>query len=817
MKQQFEKSTGLKTIGTGVILSLLFVLQANALIDLKTSIDETSIEQNSSMTLQNNPELIKEMVDKFKGKEFEQAEFSVSDLSNILRSKSKSKSKSDSDSHMEDGRMIQEMGDDYREDRFKFVYGRVWKDKDHNGIRNKNETVMPQIAVTLSDDYGISQGTHYTDSHGSYGFLIPTNGHYHITFKVPSGMTVSPRHVGVNPFRDSDVFSSGKSALFSLSNYSSVKIIDMGVYTKEKCGGYSTNIVHFADEHNDADPSDSNYGNRLLSLNYKTMDPINYIDIQGKTNHHADALGQLSRANYMLLVPKGSFFATVRKIKDSSFVKKIKLPFRPRSGDAFNVKHNLTLLNSRDRPSGVLIDATSLKLVGKAGFDVTCDNPYISASDPSLYSKQEIRQLACDVIDFGGDQVSGHPIWISSKAFAILDRSNRMIEIYKIIPDGEKWDTKRIQTIKTDTSLHQMIARNTKENLVAKGNKIFYGSTESNFKQKKVAGVYKFIRKYNDKLKQSKLTPLSINRYVACPDVRIEDSIRKNKGFYPRPVKPIKPIDPIDPIKPSDPIDPIDPIASPRICMQTIDGYGGHNLYITPDKNYLYAPVGGISTRMIREGDKEFDSGDNRGLLPGGIFVVRTSDMKVIKFIQAGKGAGHVNFSTSKGIAMVTNHKDDFVTAIDYRTHKKIKNVPLTGPEFISINNSGTGYFSLNQSHAAYIGAEGDYYYDYWSNHGVFFRIDLSTLTLDRSSLISTGGIPIQGNYYPHVAHNCDIPVPSTTDGYAELFPKWETWGTMNKGFVSNQKDDEYDNGTYTPLFDKGDASLTPPAPIVNP
>jgi hypothetical protein len=445
---------------------------------------------------------------------------------------------------------------------------------------------------------------------------------------------------------------------------------------------YKRNIVHFADEHNP--------DNRLITVDSKNMKLLNTVEVEGSLNHHSDTMGSIRTAKYMMMVPKGSNFITIRDIKNGNFVKKIQLPFRPRSADAYNKTHDLVLLNSRDRPAAVLIDVNSLKIVGKAGFNTQCNQPNIQPSYngtfPGLYASEDIPNLMCSTSDFGGDQISGHPIWISSNTFVLLDRSNRLLHVYSIRKSGETWKTRLVQTIKTDTALHQLIPRSS-----SSYNRTFYGMTESNPAQGKIAGVYKFIR-IGSKLYMQKFTKLT-------------------KGVT--------------------------------------QGINGHNLYITPDKRYLYAPVGAT-----------LNNGENK---KGGIFVIGAYSMRVKKFVETGFGAGHVSFSKKYNMAMVTNHKSKYVTAINYKRHNFLKNIPL---DFKSEN-----IFSLYQSHAPYIEPNGQYFYNFWTDGGVFFRINLANLTLDKS--VYTGGIPIQGNYYPTVNTRCTEanPISRPDDGFASIFP----------------------------------------------
>jgi len=456
---------------------------------------------------------------------------------------------------------------------------------------------------------------------------------------------------------------------------------------------YTRHIVHYADEQN-----------RLITLNYDTMKLLDTQELEGNINHHADPLGTLEKANYMMMVPKGSNFVTVREIKSGKHIKKIRLPFHPRSADAYNKTYNLVLLNSRNRPAAVLIDATELKIVGKAGFNITCNlmsNNYQTKMS-KIYAPYDNfdSNFACLPMDFGGDQISGHPIWLNANYFVIIDRSNRLLHIYKIhkpLIKGGEWKTELRQTIYTDSSLHQLIP----EDADNPNNTIFYGMTEGNEEQKIIPRIYKFNFDGN------KLTK------IASPQMLTHGN---------------------------------------RTIASTTIGMLGHNLYITPDKRYLYAPLGGTRN------ESEWSSKVND---KGAVFVVKTSTMEVMKSIPAGTGAGHVAFSKQKHLAVVTNHMDDFVTVIDYKKHSFVKNITLNFPH--------KGIFDLNQSHMQHVSKDGKYYYNFWTDGGYFFRINLSNLELDAE--VHTGGIPIQGNFYEKIAINTRLPLPAIEDGYDDLFP----------------------------------------------
>ena len=108
--------------------------------------------------------------------------------------------------------------------------------------------------------------------------------------------------------------------------------------------------------------------------------------------------------------------------------------------------------------------------------------------------------------------------------------------------------------------------------------------------------------------------------------------------------------------------------------------------------------------------------------------------MRLQKAIPAGKGSGHITFVPQRNLAIVTNHRDTFITIIDSKKHEKIKDLTVSGE---SINNA------IMQSHTSFTDAKGDFFYAFASNNGFFYEVNLDTLTLTRK--LYTGGTPVQG------------------------------------------------------------------------
>jgi hypothetical protein len=118
----------------------------------------------------------------------------------------------------------------------------------------------------------------------------------------------------------------------------------------------------------------------------------------------------------------------------------------------------------------------------------------------------------------------------------------------------------------------------------------------------------------------------------------------------------------------------------------------------------------------------------------GEILVIDINKMSIIKNIQSGSGSGHTTFVPQKDLGIVTNHGEDFITIINSRTHTKIKDLVISGA---SINDV------IMQSHTSFTDRNGDFFYAFASNNGVFYEVNLNTLELSRT--LETGGTPVQG------------------------------------------------------------------------
>lgn len=138
---------------------------------------------------------------------------------------------------------------------------------------------------------------------------------------------------------------------------------------------------------------------------------------------------------------------------------------------------------------------------------------------------------------------------------------------------------------------------------------------------------------------------------------------------------------------------------------------GSHHADVHPDGEHMYV-----------------------GSAEGNTYVINMIKMEVIKSVKAGAGAGHTTFVPERNLAVVTNHRDTFVTIIDTTTHTKITDVTVSGESL---------HGEILQSHSSFVHPNMDFFYAFATDNGKFYELNLETLKVSRT--VETGGTPLQG------------------------------------------------------------------------
>jgi DNA-binding beta-propeller fold protein YncE len=128
---------------------------------------------------------------------------------------------------------------------------------------------------------------------------------------------------------------------------------------------------------------------------------------------------------------------------------------------------------------------------------------------------------------------------------------------------------------------------------------------------------------------------------------------------------------------------------------------GAHHAAFRPDGKYIYV-----------------------GSAEGNLFVINRKKLKVKKVIEVGKGAGHTTFPSMRDQAIITNHNDTFVSVINTKNHKWVRNVEVA-------TDASPDYKS--QAHTSGVSLDMQYFYSAASHDGVFYRMNLDTWVVDKT------------------------------------------------------------------------------------
>ena len=456
-------------------------------------------------------------------------------------------------------------------------------------------------------------------------------------------------------------------------------------------------------------------------------------------------------------MPKGSGYVNVIELsKDLNGTtsmdntRKIDLIHKPRSGDAYNKKYNIVLMAAANRPMGSFIDVESDEVVGTIGEDVDC-----TLTDGSqLLSHADVNTVAaatkyhCALDDHGGDQITGHPYWLTEDYAAIVDRANRQISTYFVWHDGTQLRSRLVNHLPTNTSVHQIVPRD-RTALPRTQQEDFYaveegkdvgnignsqtdadyaiGKPHALIHMKLTSNGLQLERRIN--LQRTQVLPKAKSDRIltAClANFRNTNNYRQGRSLTQAYLDLFN----------AEGIE-LNPDQNPGVDFPVECFYpgipGGHNADFAPNNRHLYVPMAG-----------------------GAMSIIDVNRWKIVNSIDIGPrtGPGHVCFSAKHNIALVTNHATNYIRLIRNINSERPTRSQLLGIEFHRPPYNA----DIRQSHTCYIDEAEDYYYNYWLESGVFFKMDLAKTAANtrQGNIVSsplmvatleTGGVPIQGSY----------------------------------------------------------------------
>ena len=185
------------------------------------------------------------------------------------------------------------------------------------------------------------------------------------------------------------------------------------------------------------------YGDKVLDrvvvIDVPKMQLAGTVDTIGKTPYPVDQAGTLDKVYAITRDSESIDVITADTLKNLGV---INLEHKPRSGESYNARLGLTLIAGANKPVTSVIDVINDTVVAVAGENI------------------ETIQTR----DNGGTLSSGHPAWLSKDRFAVIDRANRLIQLYgieKIQGDNldYEWEVTLLDEVATPTSVHHILHR----------------------------------------------------------------------------------------------------------------------------------------------------------------------------------------------------------------------------------------------------------------------------------------------------------------------------------------------------------------------
>jgi len=147
-----------------------------------------------------------------------------------------------------------------------------------------------------------------------------------------------------------------------------------------------------------------------------------------------------SNSKKMYIANRGSDAIDVFNPVSNTIVNTIKLDFHPRSIDV-QMARGLIAVSGVDKPMTAIIDSSNDTVIATVGKNIVT---YPTTSGHSYVSS--------------GTLASGHPHWLDTNHFVLIDRENQKIVTYKLIKNSSgSWSTVKLNELKTPSPVHNLV------------------------------------------------------------------------------------------------------------------------------------------------------------------------------------------------------------------------------------------------------------------------------------------------------------------------------------------------------------------------
>ncbi len=470
--------------------------------------------------------------------------------------------------------------------------------------------------------------------------------------------------------------------------------IASGTLTANVTNSNIFNYLYYADEADSTNENPNGTNSRILGMNPITMKLEKIIDLPNYA--HPGSCDRVAMGDKMYVRsattknPDGSAmssgggdrYMTVVDMVSAKTIKTIALNWKPRSSGAYNRYREMHAVTTKEKPWIHLIDCPTDKIIFSAG------------DDSPTYAEPQGND---------GGNATGHAVWLDANHFALLDRMNVNIQVFRIQGAYPPYTVTTTQTIPLPSGCHSL--RSIESGLLFRDT-TFIAAIEGTYGE--INGVpdspselWKFEFTIdgsgNGTLQLTTDGSSGNGKYVFSGDGCGLEALGLNDNIH-------------------------------HFGCATINGRKTIGIPLTKTNTVRFIDV---ETWTLTDGTQGTD--------------LRPST--TLEYYTVGGGdpvsAGHIDFCTAGGmqLAITTNHKGDTVSVIDLND-KSVTEIPIP----TLVNSAMTVGSDFVQSHANHVIGTNYYFFDCYlnepANSGTFYEIDLVTKTVSRST--RTGGHPVQ-------------------------------------------------------------------------
>jgi len=479
-----------------------------------------------------------------------------------------------------------------------------------------------------------------------------------------------------------------------------------------------------------ADPQPSENGkNRVIRVNYEAMefnendDSIELIEdaylLDGETHSNPHSIDRAGKTNKFYVRTQNAYSFDVVAVMDGKlqYVKTVPLfvnidgeevKYSPRAFGAYNAKYDIQLLSGKNASEYTMIGIVDVKT-------------------------DEVIKHIYKAVKGDGSTTTGHAKWLDADHFAVVDRGNHSLNVYRIFINEEgKIDAKNTGSIDTEAPVHAISrVKNPKSKLDLNTFYIMGESVDVNGTK-----TPPFVRmlvfnaetgKFNLEQTCSSIQPC--NSATSCTSSSSCDTKTS--------CAPSSSCDTKTSCASSTSCDTKTSCTSTKSCdtatscSTTESNSSNIALFFDTDYDQLKDKNVSATTHHIN-----YTQDGQYIVVPvydGKIYKIDRVNMQIVDSVdtgvEKGLGAAHIEFSNSLNLAVVTNHWSPYITILDVSDNEfKIKGymkIYRDGSE--DVHNPEEKH--LMQPHFAQISEDGKYFYTFASqDNGRFVRVNLEEL-----------------------------------------------------------------------------------------